>query len=175
MAEVDWERLKNPPEPFKLIVPDYKDIGFHKKVIKLKDHLMNKYLETSDENRTEERLEYAVKGGLFSYGTAMYEAGDLDALVGFVNILPGFKCGLIFSLLDKKIWGKQFARAGQQLIKMYMEEFDLKRVGSQTADPKVKRLAEIIGFKDEGTRPKNFMWNQKLYPVYLLGMTREEE
>jgi len=175
MADVDWERLQNPPEPFKLIIPDYNDIEFHKKIIRLKYHLMNKYLETSDENRNEQWLEYVVKGGLFAYSTAMYEAGDFDALVGFVNIIPGFKCGMVFNLLDKKIWGKEFARAGQALIKMYMEEFDLKRISTQTADQKVQRLAEIIGFKVEGERPNDFMWNKKLYKTYLLGFIREEE
>jgi len=26
-VQVDWEKLKNPPEPFRLVVPDYNDIG----------------------------------------------------------------------------------------------------------------------------------------------------
>ena len=62
-VQVDWEKLKTPPEPFRLVVPDYNDIEFHKKIIRLKDHLMNKYLETSDEYRNEPYLDYVIKGG----------------------------------------------------------------------------------------------------------------
>lgn len=175
MAEVDWERLQNPPEPFKLVIPDYQDIEFHKKIVRLKSHLLNKYLETSDEHRNEKYLDYVIKGGFFGWGTAMYEAGDLDALVGFINPIPGFKCGMSLNLLDKKIWGKEFARAGQALIQMYMEEFDLKRIGTQTADPKIVKMAKIIGFKVEGERPVDFMWNGRFYKTYLLGLTKEEE
>ena len=174
-VQVDWERLQNPPEPFKLIRPDYNDIEFHKKIIKLKDHLMNKYLETSDEYRNEPYLDYVIKGGFFGWGTAMYEAGDMDALVGFINPNMGFKCGLSLSLLDKKIWGKEFVRAGKKLVDMYMDEFQLKRIGTQTADPKIVKMAKMVGFKDEGTRPFSFQWNGKFFPTYLLGLTKEEE
>jgi len=174
-VQVDWEKLKNPPEPFRLVVPDYNDIEFHKKIIRLKDHLMNKYLETSDEYRNEPYLDYVIKGGLFGWGTSMYEAGDMDVLVGFISPVPGFKCTMSLNFIDKKIWGKEFVRAGKKLIAMYMDEFQLKRIGTQTADPKVQKLAKLVGFKDEGTRPLSFKWNGKFFPTYLLGLIREEK
>lgn len=174
-AQVDWEKLKNPPEPFKLIIPDYDDIGFHRKIVTLKDHLMNKYLETSDEHRNEPYLNFAIKGGFFGWGTTMYEVGDMEAMVGFINPILGFKCGMTLNLIDKKIWGKKFVRAGKKLIDLYMDVFQLQRISTQTSDPKVARMAKMVGFKDEGTRPLNFRWNGKFFPTYLLGLTREEK
>ena len=173
--EIDWEQLKNPPEPFKLVIPDYNDIEFHKKIIKLKDHLLNKYLETSDEHRNEPYLDYVIKGGFFGWGTSMYEVGELDALIGFVNPIPGFKCGMSLNLLDKKIWGKEFVRAGKKLIDMYMDEFELKRISTQTADPKIVRMAKMVGFKHEGERPLSFQWGGKFFPTYFLGLIKEEK
>lgn len=175
MSEVDWERLQNPPEPFKLIRPDYNDIEFHKRIVRLKHHLLNKYLETSDEHRNEQYLDYVIKGGFFGYGTAMYEAGDFDALVGFINPIQGFKCNMSLNLIDKKIWGKEFIRASRKLIDMYMDEFKLKRISTQTADPKIVKVAKMVGFKIEGERPLDFMWNEHFFTTYLLGLTREEE
>jgi len=174
-VQVDWEKLRNPPEPFKVIVPDYSDIEFHKKIIRLKDHLMNKYLVTSDEHRNERYIDILIKGGCFTSGSAMYEIGDFQGLLGFVNIVPTFKCAMILSLFDKKIWGKQLVRASEELIHTLMDEFELKRVYTQTADIKIARMAQMVGFEDEGTRPFDFMWNQRLFPSYLLGLTREEE
>ena len=173
--EIDWEQLKNPPEPFKLVIPDYNDIEFHKKIIKLKHHLLNKYLETSDEHRNEPYLDYVIKGGFFGWGTSMYEAGDMDGLVGFINPIPGFKCAMSLNLLDKKIWGKEFVRAGKKLIDMYMDEFELKRISTQTADPKIVRMAKMVGFKHEGERPLSFQWGGKFFPTYFLGLIKEEK
>ncbi|MGY5873862.1 MAG: GNAT family protein, partial [Candidatus Thorarchaeota archaeon] len=93
----------------------------------------------------------------------------------FINPIPGFKCAMSLNLLDKKIWGKEFIRAGRKLIEMYMDEFSLKRISTQTADPKIVRMAKMVGFKEEGERPLSFMFNQKLYPTYLLGLIKEEK
>ena len=174
-AQVDWDKLKNPPGKFKLIEPDPDTLEFHQRVVKLKDHLLNHYLETSDEHRNEQWLDYMIRCAQSMPGSAMYEWGDFQALVGFVGTIPTFKCGMSFNLIDKKVWGKEFVRAGMKLIEMYMDEFDLRRISTQTADPKVVRLAEMIGFKVEGERPLDFMWNKKLYPTYFLGLTREEK
>jgi len=173
--QVDWNLLKNPPEPYKLIVPDYESIEFHKKLIILKEHLLTKYLETSDEHRNEKYVDYAIKGGFFTLGTAVYEAGEFQAVLGFVNIVPDFKCGMIFNLLDKKIWGKELVRASQELIDIYMEQFNLKRITAQTADPKIVKMCKMVGFKVDGECPKDFQWKGKLFPRYILGLTREEE
>jgi hypothetical protein len=50
-----------------------------------------------------------------------------------------------------------------------MKEFMLKRISSATADVRIQRMAEMIGFVTEGAQPEAFRWNGKFYTKILLG------
>jgi RimJ/RimL family protein N-acetyltransferase len=175
LENIDYEALKNPPEPFRLLTPDNDDFEFFKKMRTLKKFLLEKYLYTSDEHRDPAYIDYSIETLLRTPGNAFYEIGDFQGLIGFVGLIPGFKCGMLLKFWDKSQWNKSFIRACQELIDKWMNEFQLKRIYAQTADPKVVRMAQMAGFKVDGECPNDFMWRGTLKPQYILSITREEK
>ena len=174
LKDVDFESLRNPPEPFKLLTPDENDFELFKKKRQIKKFLLEKYLYTSDEHREPAYIDYSVESLLRTPGNAFYEIGDFQGLVGFVGLIPGFKCGMLLKFWDKTQWGRDFIRASKELIDRWMTAFKLKRIYAQTADPKVARMAKMAGFKVDGECPNDFMWHGKCMPQYILSVTREE-
>ena len=172
LKEIDWEKLKNPDPMFKLFTPTSAEPTdpFYLKVSKLQRMLMKQPLWLSDEYRSEPTIREAVHN-YFSGNTfnVFYEAGDFQGLVGFKNIIPEFKCEMTFKIWDKSLWSKTLVRAGRDLTELYMKEFKLKRISSATADDRIRRMAEMIGFVVEGKQPNSFKWNNKFYPLILLG------
>ena len=170
---IDWEKLKDPDPMFKPFSPvDSTDPTdpFYKKVSRLQTLLMKRPLWLSDEYRTPQAIN-ALATSYFS-GLAFnifYEIGDFQGLIGFQNILPEFKCAMTFKIWDKDLWGKTLVRAGKNLVELFIREFRLKRISSVTADDRIKRMAEMIGFEVEGEQPDAFRWNNKFYPLILLG------
>ena len=99
-----------------------------------------------------------------------YEVGKFQALLGLTNIIPRHKCDIMLKIFDKDFWGKDFVRETRSLLRLYMKELELKRISAESPDPRIVKIAKMIGFKYEGSRNKDFMWNTKYYDNFFLGM-----
>ncbi len=75
-------------------------------------------------------------------------------------------------LWNPQIWKPSTVKQGRALIRLIMDEFKLKRIGSDSADNKMVHMATMVGFKKEGARKHEFRWNGKFFPLIMLGMTR---
>ena len=173
VKDIDWAKMRDFNPNFKPFLPaDYNDPQdpFYQKVSKLQRLLMKRPLWISDEHRTEKAIE-AIVSYYFSQKnfSIWYEFGDFQAIIGFMDIYPGFKCELTLKLIDKNIWGADFLRAIKDLVDLYIKELRLKRVGTETMDKKIVRMAEMAGFLYEGSRPDFYRWENKFYPKYILG------
>jgi RimJ/RimL family protein N-acetyltransferase len=82
---------------------------------------------------------------------------------------------MTLKLIDPKIWGRDFVRGSQKLIRNFMDEFRLKRISIETADRRIVRMAEMAGFKYEGERPNDLRWDGKYYDKYFLGLYEERD
>lgn len=142
------------------------------KLATISKHLMEGYLNLSDEFRIPNILHKLMQSYFLNSNNLIYEAGDNQALVGFISIVPTFKCELIFKLFDKKIWGVDFAREGKDLLNLIMDTFALKRINTSSPDKRIVKMAKIFGFKVEGTREKDFMFNNEPFSNHLLGLRR---
>ena len=172
VKQIDWERLKNPDPMFKLFTPTSAEPTdpFYLKVSKLQRLLMKRPLWLSDEYRTPKGID-AIIYSYFSGFTfnVFYEAGDFQALIGFMNIQPEFKCEMTLKLIDADLWGADFVRVSKELVELFIEQFRLKRISIETADERIVRMAKMAGFDGEGKRPNDLMWEGKYYEKYILG------
>jgi len=176
MVQVNWKRITELDERFKPFVPvDMTDLEFYKKLVVFKKNLMTKYLYLSDENRTVASVEamisdYVMRGGAKHM---LFEIGDFDGILGFVNIIPEFQCSMILKLWGKKAWGNGFVKSTRKLMDTVMDEFKLKRISTSTADEKIVRMAKMAGFVEEGKQKYGFMWKGKAMDLYFLGYLME--
>jgi len=172
VRDINWEKLKSPDPIFKVFMPDQTDPQdpFYLKLSRLQTLLKKRYLWLSDEYRTKQGIDAIIFSYFSGYTfNVFYEAGDFQALIGFMNIHPEFKCEMTLKLIDKNIWGADFVRASKKLVELYMKEFRLKRISIETADKRIVRMAEMAGFVMEGERPDDLRWDGKFYKKYLLG------
>ena len=124
----------------------------------------------SDEYRTPQAIEALTQSYFVAYvPTLFYEAGDFQALIGFINIHPESKCDMTLTVIDKDIWSRDFVRASKNLMDLVMKEFRLKRISTDTPDLRIVKMAKMAGFHDEGERPDDFKWDGKYYTRYILG------
>lgn len=103
----------------------------------------------------------------------LYEIGDFDGILGFVDIVPGWKAHMTFKLWNKEKWGPDLVGQSRDFIREVMDELHLVRLDSATADPRIVRMSKMVGFQVEGTQKHEFMWDGKLYDQILLAITRE--
>ena len=171
IKKLDVDKLTSPHPMAKIFKHEEGDaLEFYKKVAKFKSMMLKEYLWLSDEFRTDQAADLILANYFSGYVfNVFYEIGDFQALIGFTNILPEFKCSMTFKLMDKSIWGADFVRMAKELSELYIREFALKRISSETPDKKIVRMAEMIGFRLEGEQPDSFRWNKKFYPLYLMG------
>ena len=135
-------------------------------------HLMENKYSMSDEYRDYDIIHGILHKYLLSNNCIFYMIGDMDGVLGFTDIIPGWKAHAIFELFNPKIWGKQLVRESRKLFDSIMDEGKLVKISSQTADIRVKRMAEMIGFTLEGLRVAEFSWDKELYNIFLLGRLR---
>jgi RimJ/RimL family protein N-acetyltransferase len=153
---------------FRLFAPSEEKIKFIGK------KLMDEYLYLSDEFRNYDSI-YQI---LFYYINAqnknvIYEIGDFDGFLGFINIIPGWKATLTFKLWTKALWGADFARQAKNFIGEIMDELYLTRLETSSPDPRIVKMARMVGFKNEGTRRLNFSWQGKLFDDTILAIVKE--
>ena len=174
MVQVNWKRLAEPHPLFKPFVPtNLNDIEFYKKLVVFKKNLLTKNLYVSDEFRNVKYIEAALSKFILGGKNLLYEIGDFGGIAGFTDILQGFKCDAIMKLWDKNIWGLDCIKAYKKLLNIVMDEFELKRIGTSTADDKIVRMAKMAGFVEEGTQKYGFMWKGKPMDLMFLGYYKE--
>ena len=174
--DIDWEKLKNPHPLFKVFRMDEKNpIEFWRKFVEFSRMMKNKYLYTSDEYRNDATIQQMLLA-YFSgiHINILYEIGNFQGIIAFLDIQPQHKCSVMLKPWDKRIWTKEFARAGKDLVDLIMDSFKLRRMSTSSADERIVKMAKIAGFNVEGERPYAFKWKGKLYTLYELGKVREE-
>ena len=160
--------LLNPSPMFKKFEPT------PAKLKALAKHLMDNKYSMSDEYRDYDIIYSILNKYLSSQCCIFYEIGDMDGVIGFTDIILGWKCHAIFELLNPKIWGKQLVRESQALFDLIVETGNLMKISSQTADKRVRKMAYMIGFYTEGVRKFEFSWDKIPYDIYLIGRIRGE-
>jgi RimJ/RimL family protein N-acetyltransferase len=167
VEKIDIERLKNPTPLYRLLDPK------PEKLDAFADKLLNGYLYFSDEFRDAEYLK-ALVYDLYSRRTfnIIYEMGDFKGVIGFTDVIFSHKAEMMLKMWDASIWGPDAVGQCRQLIEYIIETFKLSRVGTMTADPRVVRMAKLVGFTEEGVLRSSFKWNGKLRDETLLSITR---
>lgn len=177
MKEINQELLRNPTERFTLFQPN------EEKVKKIAATLMQNYLYISDEFRQWDVVygiinRYFVGQGL----NLIYEIDDFKGAVGFCDIIPGWRSFVMLKMwgIDedhdnwKEIFNKDLVRQGRKLVEIISREFGIKRFATETADPKIEKIAKMYGFKEEGRQPLAFSWKGKLMDNVQLSRIMEE-
>ncbi len=144
------------------------------KIKALSKKLMEEPLYLSDEHRDYELIHKILFNGFSNKNNIFYEIGEWGGLVGFVNIIPEYKADMFLKLWDKKLWGITFAKELKKLIKHTMIKYDLKRLASDSQDPRMAKMGKIVGFKVEGRFKYGFCWNKEYHTLHKLRILREE-
>jgi RimJ/RimL family protein N-acetyltransferase len=104
----------------------------------------------------------------------IFQIGDFQGLVGFMNIIPQWKCSVMLKLWDKEIWKKSHVRDGAKLTDRIFNKFELIRMEGNSPDPRIVKIAQMFGFKEEGIRYKDFKWDGEVFDVTMLSKIRED-
>ena len=165
-----FERLVHPTPMFKIFEQTQEKIQIVAK------HLMEGYLNVSDEHRNYDIIHYIIQSYIKNPFTLMYEIGDCAGLLGFTDISPKHKTNVFLKIFNKDIWGKTVVREGQKVLDLIVETFELKRLSTQSADPiVVKMCKQFFGFEIEGRKRQDFSWDGELYDNYILGRVTPEK
>ncbi len=144
------------------------------KIKALSKKLMEEPLYLSDEFRDWKLIHEVLFKNFSNKNNIFYEIGEWGGLVGFINILPEFKCDIVFKLWDSELWGFKFKTQIKELIKTIMEKYNLKRIATESADEKMVRMAKMCGFKVEGRFKNSFVWEKKMYTLHKMRILEGE-
>jgi RimJ/RimL family protein N-acetyltransferase len=162
--KIDWEKLEKPSPLFRVLQrTEAKDK-------KIAHELMNGFLNLDDRFRDYESIYKSMNYYFYYSFSIFYEVGKFQALLGLTNIIPRHKCDIMLKIFDADFWGRDFVRETRSLLRLYMKELELKRISAESPDPRIVRIAKIIGFKVEGIRNKDFKFNDKYYDLFVMGM-----
>jgi RimJ/RimL family protein N-acetyltransferase len=163
-------RLLNPSPSFKHFV--YNEA----KIMNWASHLVNDPLYVEDYARDYNNVYKLI--GWFLFGDAMnltYEIGDGGGALTISSIIPGHKAKIDWYMWDKTLWTKGFARECKALVDMVMAQFNLKRIWSNTANPKIAKFVQCFGAKIEGMKKGDFMFDGKRYDSWMLALESQSE
>jgi RimJ/RimL family protein N-acetyltransferase len=165
----DWSALSKPTEYFSIAnINDDEAETFIK-------HLREDYLYVDDRLRNDDALRSMLWGHFASGQCLIYEIKGGRGYVGFVDIAPGYKANAIMKFWGTDIWGPSFIKQLRKLVDTVVEQFDLQRISTESPDPRIVKLARMVGFRVEGTREKDFQWDGILYDNTLMGYVREQK
>lgn len=176
--EATAEVLKRPSPLLQLVVPG--DPYAAPLADELARRLVESRLYLSDEYRTEEYVTWLIDGWFKKGGpTALVyrvgiDGGLLGGVMAFQNIMPGWKCGLMAKIWERKLWGPQLVREVRGLLALIEYAFALERIEIDTADLRMVRLGRMMGFENEGVRARAFRWGGEPFDVYELARLRME-
>lgn len=169
IQKLDWEKLKKPSDMFTLFTPKPDD----ERLRIFAKRLYEDYLYLPDEFR-EYKIIYEIIKSYFSWHNGInlfYEIGDFQGLAGFINIIPEYKAEVMLKFWGgKELWSKQFVKEGRALLKLIMDEWQLRRMGTESPDEKIVKMALMFGFEDEGKSRYAFRWKNEFYDNYKLGL-----
>lgn len=178
-SALDLEKLEHPNDDFFRVFKAENSPAFFYKLNKIESMLHDKYLYLDDEYRNPQTIHTIMtnylSGALSGAINLFYEMGDFQGLIGFTKVIPNYRCGMLFKIWDKKLYGKQFVRSVKQLTEFIMNEFNLVRMRVESPDVRMVKGAEMVGFKVEGEEECGFLWEKKFYKNYLLGKVRSTE
>ncbi len=167
-TKIQWEKVKNPSPMFTLFEPSREKFSIISK------HLMDGFLNLSDDLRSAQAI-FKLMGSYFYNGNNLiYDVNNMQGLLGFTSIVPTWKCDLLFKIFDKKLWKPSFVKEAGKLVKFIMHEFELRRISAETPDFRVMRMAKMIKFEEEGFKKDGFVFNDKFYDKYLLGILNHQ-
>ena len=144
------------------------------KIKELAKKLMEEPLYLSDEYRDYSFIHKMLFNNFGNENNIFYEIGEFGGVLGFVNIIPEYKATALLKLWDKKLWGVAFAKELKELIKHIMIKYNLKRLATDSQDPRMVKLAKIMGFKIEGRFKYGFCWNGEYHTLHKMRILREE-
>lgn len=165
----NWERLKSPTEYFTVATMNNDQAEL------LCKHLKEDYLYVSDEYRNDDAVRSMLWSHFASGDCLIYEIKGGRGYVGFTDIQPGYKCNAMMKFWGTDLWGPSFIRQLRELVRAVVEEFDLERISTESPDPRIVKLARMVGFEVEGVRWKDFQWDGKLFDNTLMGYVRETQ
>jgi len=161
------------PAKYPLFKPFFPTEG---KLMYVAKKLMEEYLYLDDPNRDyvniHRILNYYVNN---PQNNLMLEIGDFDGLMGFAGIVLHYKAAFLFKLWGKKRWGPDLVRQSKGLIMDIFNDFDLVRLETQTADPRIIKMGSMVGFKVEGVKVKDFLFDGKWFDNTQMAIVREGE
>lgn len=167
------DRFAAPNKTFRLIRLDQEILD------KWQNELLSNPLHLNDTYRNVDSVRRAIgellAGSNLSFVFEILRGDDRCGIVIFHHIIPGFKCVMSMQIWDVSAWSKSGVRDAVSLVDLIMKEFDLRRVGAETVDPRVRRMACILGFNEEGEKVNDFLCNGELLNTYVLGRVRGVE
>lgn len=161
---------EKPLSMFKIFKPTEKKLRF------LAQHLLDGYLNLPDEKRNRENINSIIRHYFYAGNKNLYyEVGNFGAILGFVNIVFGYKCEVHMKFWDKNVWSKGSVREAKELIKTIKNQFRLEKLTTETSDKRVVKMAEIMGFEIEEIKPLDFCWNGEFFPTYIMSIINNKE
>ena len=140
----------------------------------LAQKLMEEPLYLSDEFRDYGLIHKILFNTFGDKNNIYYEIGEFGGLIGFVNIIPDFKCDIVFKIWNSELWGFRFKTQIKQLIKTIIEKYNLRRIATESPDERMVRAAKICGFRVEGRFKNAFRWEKKMYTIHKMRILGEE-
>jgi len=153
-----------------VFTPDVKD----KRLADFKRRLLESPMYLQDEFRSPDMVEVLTRIMFLDPRNIFFEIGKWQGLVGFINILVGYKCSVAFKLWDKAVFGPTLVRELREASDAVMGSYRLKRMTTDTPDESMVKLAKMCGFKVESRQKYGFRWEGKLMTNFLLRKLDEE-
>ena len=144
------------------------------KIKALSKKLMDEPLYLPDEFRDYELIHKMLFNNFSNKNNIFWEVGDFGGILGFINIIPTYKCDMFLKLWDKTLWGATFTRELKELIKTTMIKYNLKRLAADSQDIRMAKMGKIVGFKVEGRFKYGFCWNGEYHTLHKMRILREE-
>jgi hypothetical protein len=136
------------------------------------DRLMTTPLYVSDEHRDRQSLKAEFSRVCSASNSVVLDLNG-GGLLGFTDVIEGWKCRAFLKLWDKTKWSVGLVREMKQAVKKVADTAKVFRFETQTADPVIVKLAGIFGFKKEGVLIDGFRWDGKFYDLVLMANCME--
>jgi hypothetical protein len=131
---------------------------------------LNDFPYLSDEDRNPTTVWLLMNKYFRVPGHYIYECGN--GMLMFRDVIPGFKAHIVWIQFNHHSPTHKTFREAGDLMREFMEVFDLRKLEAETADWRVARLLERLGYEREGIRENSFMFRGQLLDYHLLALVR---
>ena len=163
--KLNWTKLTN-FKHYKLFFPT------KEKIERLAKELKDGRLNLSDEYRNQHSIANLLLAYFSSPSHLFYEIGKFGGIIGFAYIIEGHKCEFLLKAWNKSLWKPSVVKEAKELIKTIMDEFNLIKINAETACVRIRKMAQIMGFTEDGIREDDFSWNGEKFDLFLLSLRR---